>query len=136
MLWREKIWVKVNFSFFHTVWNFCHIFLQILSWKQQLTKELSSKEVITRNIFGETEFYCIKRKWKVFSSKPSNPFCVMKHFSTNYHRSNNFKTSLISVLRIALYYYKTIWEFYVIGNNENKAKYKKKESVTEEEGSS
>ena len=62
----------------------------------------------------------------------------MKHFSTNYHRSNNFKTSLISVLRIALYYYKTIWEFYVIGNNENKAKYKKKESVTEEkeEGSS
>ena len=45
---------------------------------------------------------------------------------------------LAFVLRIALYYYKTIWEFYVIGNNENKAKYKKKESVTEEkeEGSS
>ena len=62
----------------------------------------------------------------------------MKHFSTNYHHSTNFKTSLSSVLRIALYYYKTIWEFYVIGNNENKAKYKKKESVTEEkeEGSS
>ena len=29
-------------------------------------------------------------------------------------------------------HYTTIWEFYVIGNNENKAKYKKKESMTEE----
>ena len=50
---------------------------------------------------------------------------------------NTFKGGLSAVLRIALYCYKTIREFYEIGNNENKAKYNKKESVTEEkEGSS